>query len=115
MSLTEGGKIDSDLYNKITDDERDIFERLLSDARINRLSHVRYNQPEIDFLINKFNILKGEIMAGNDNIELIKDLKVTVLRLVNYNVLKLVMMCLRKKMPENKRSGSQTNTSSILK
>lgn len=75
------------MYNKITDDERDIFESLLTESNISRLSHIRYNQPEIDALINKFNILKGEIMAGNDNKELLRDLKVTVLRLVNYNVL----------------------------
>ncbi len=35
--------------------------------------------------------------------------------IVNYNVFKLIMMCLRKKMPENSRSSSQTNSSSILK
>jgi hypothetical protein len=90
LHLLETNKIDSNEYNKITDTERDIFELLISgDITINKLSHVRYNKNEIDELINRFNILKGELLIGNNNPDLLKELKITILRLVNYNILSM--------------------------
>lgn len=85
--MLDTNKIDSELYRKLSENERDMFEILISDSDINKMNHIRYNQPEIDELINKYNILKGEILIGNDNPDLLKDLKIIILRLVNYNVL----------------------------
>lgn len=48
---------------------------------------MRYNQNNIDELIRQYNIQKGEILAGNDNPELLKQLKVTIIRLLNFGVL----------------------------
>lgn len=85
--MLDTNKIDSELYRKLSENERDMFEILISDSDINKMNHIRYNQPEIDELINKYNILKGEILIGNDNPDLLKDLKIIILRLVNYNIL----------------------------
>lgn len=85
--MLDTNKIDSELYRKLSENERDMFEILISESDINKMNHIRYNQPEIDELINKYNILKGEILIGNDNPDLLKDLKIIILRLVNYNVL----------------------------
>lgn len=83
-------KIDNDLYNRLTDSEKDIVEQLIStNTTIDKLHHTRYNQSEIDELINKYNILKGELLIGNNNPDLLKDLKITIIQLVNYNILQM--------------------------
>ena len=53
------------------------------------LNYIRHNQKDIDSLINKYNIIKGEILIGNNNPDLLKDLKLTVIRLVHYNVINM--------------------------
>ncbi len=90
IGVLSSSKIDSDLYKSIHDNEKDIFERIISGRNnIDRLHHIRYDKNKIDELINSYNILKGEIMVGNDNPDIIKQLKRTILSLVNVNVIKL--------------------------
>lgn len=72
------------IYNSLSNDEKDLVENILGG-----FSHERYNQDEINKLIEKYNITKGEILIGNDNPDLLKQLKVSVLGLVKYNVLDL--------------------------
>lgn len=87
LILVQNSKIDADLYNKLNEDEKNIVEMLISGSGLNTLNHMRYNQKNIDDLIEKYNILKGELLIGNNNPELLKDLKLTVLQLVNFNIL----------------------------
>lgn len=90
LLLLNNNKIDNDLYNRLTDSEKDIVESLISmNSNIDKLHHTRYNQSEIDELINKYNILKGELLIGNNNPDLLKDLKLTIIQLVNYNILQM--------------------------
>lgn len=79
-------KINSDLYNKLSEDEKNAFDLLFSDSG---LRHVRYNQSEIDDLIRQYNITKGEILAGNDDPLLLKQLKVIIMKLMHFNVLNM--------------------------
>jgi hypothetical protein len=79
------GKIDQNKYNKLNDDDKRIIDILFQ-------SHIAYkihSQEEIDELINRYNIIKGEILIGNNNIDLLKELKIIVLKLVDYNVLSI--------------------------
>lgn len=90
LLLLNNNKIDSDLYNQLMDSEKDLVESLISTNKtIDKLHHTRYNQSEIDELINKYNILKGELLIGNNNPDLLKDLKLTIIQLVNYNILQM--------------------------
>lgn len=82
----ETGKIDSNSYQKLNDDEKDIFDNIVSGGGLN---YMRYNQRDIDALINRYNIIKGEILIGNNNPDLLKELKITVIRLVHYNILQM--------------------------
>jgi hypothetical protein len=89
LTLLQNNKIDNTLYDKISDKEKNIFELLISNTTINKINHIRYDQSEIDELVDRYNILKGELIIGNDNPQLLKDLKIVILRLVNHNILKL--------------------------
>lgn len=79
-------KISGDLYNKLSEDEKNAFDLLFADTG---LRHARYNQSEIDELIRQYNITKGEILAGNDNPILLKQLKVIIMKLMHFNVLNM--------------------------
>ena len=79
-------KVSTTDYDKLTDEEKDIVHTIIQDTDINLL---RYNQNKIDLLVNKFKILKGEILIGNDNMQLIRDLRAVVIQLVNHNILRL--------------------------
>lgn len=68
-------------YEALSDDERRLLDRLINTNS--------FHQAEIDKLIDHYNILKGEILIGNNNPDLLKDLKLTVIKLMNYNILKL--------------------------
>lgn len=68
-------------YEALSDDERRLLDRLINTNS--------FHQTEIDKLIDNYNIVKGEILIGNNNPDLLKDLKITVIKLMNYNILKL--------------------------
>lgn len=80
MNIINTGKVE---YTDLSTEEKKIIDLLFS-------SHILYklhNQEEIDKLINRFNIVKGEIMIGNDNPELLKEVKILALQLMDHNVL----------------------------
>lgn len=72
----------------MSDKEKEIFDNIiLKNNTVSKLNYERQNQAEIDTLVNQFQILKGEILIGNSNPDLLKQLKVCVLKLVDYNVI----------------------------
>ena len=85
MQIIETGQIPKDYYVALSDDDKKIIDLLFSNHIIYKL----HNQEEIDKLINRFNIIKGEIMIGNNNPEILKELKILVLTLMDNNVLTL--------------------------
>lgn len=81
-----GGTINQNLYDSLSDDEKNTFDLLVS----NDIStHKRHNQSEINQLINRYNVVKGEILIGNDNPLLLKELKAVILKLVSLNVISI--------------------------
>lgn len=90
LSMVENKSISTELYQSLDDDEKDLIEKFINtDKTINRLNHKRYDQSKIDELINKFKILKGEILIGNNNQDLLHKLKMVILQLINFGVLHL--------------------------
>jgi predicted lipase len=83
IKIIDTGNIDQSLYSSLSDEHKKIIDMLFSNNIIYKL----HNQEELDKMINRFNIVKGEIMIGNDNPQLLKELKYLVLTLVNYNML----------------------------
>lgn len=83
LKIIDTGNIDHSIYNSLSDDHKKIIDMLFKSNIIYKL----HNQEELDKMINRFNIVRGEIMIGNDNKDLIKELKYLVLTLVNYHIL----------------------------
>ncbi len=68
----------------LNDDEKDYLAEISEKCNIN--DRLRIPSPKLTKIqsnINKFNILRGEIIAGNDSKELVRDFKVLLLKLMN--------------------------------
>lgn len=84
-----GGKIAdfTDIHN-LSDDEKNYLHKIISKSNLqDRLSvpAPSKDQQEKDF--HNFEVMKGEILAGNDSKELIKNFKVLVMKLTRQNLL----------------------------
>jgi hypothetical protein len=78
-----GGSLHSfEDYSDLDDDERAYIHRLSEFSNIDsrlRLPAPKLNKNEED--INRFEILKGQILAGNDNSQMVKEFKLLILKL----------------------------------
>jgi len=73
-------------FNDIDDLDKDEKEYLYKLAKssdiLDRLNIPAPNRKEQEKEINEFEIMRGEIMSGNDNIQLIKKFKIALLKLI---------------------------------
>jgi hypothetical protein len=83
IDIINTGKVDQTKYSGLSEEYKKIIDLLFSSSIMYKL----HNQEKLDEMINRFNILKGEILIGNDNKDLLKELKVLVLKLVENNIL----------------------------
>lgn len=80
-------------YEMLDDDEKELFDRLIMFAKISRndidnmSKHRKITDKQRDADVKRFNILKGEIVAGNDNPNVIKEVKVLLIKLHNEKVI----------------------------
>jgi hypothetical protein len=78
-----GGSLHSfEDYSDLDDDERAYLHRLSEFSNIDsrlRLPAPKLNKNEED--TNRFEILKGQILAGNDNAQMVKEFKLLILKL----------------------------------
>ena len=68
----------------LDDNEKDYLAEIAQKCDID--DRLRIPSPKLTKIqsdINKFNILRGELIAGNDSKELVKDFKVLLLKLMN--------------------------------
>lgn len=86
LHTLDNERINDRLLNKLGEDERLHFERvskgagLLQKFQLKKL-HGDKEQEET----NRFNLLRGEILAGNNNVKVINELKGLILKMVNDN------------------------------
>lgn len=77
-----GGLPTYDELSNLTDDERVYLHKVAKETRIDdKLSIPTPKKDEDERDINQFEILKGQILSGNDNIELVKKFKTILLKL----------------------------------
>jgi hypothetical protein len=68
--------------NTLTDEERLFLSRVVKETRIDdKISIPSPNKTDDDKDINQFEILRGQILAGNDNKDLVKNFKIILLKL----------------------------------
>jgi len=80
-------------YKKLDDAEKKLFDDLLTYCKSDKQDglklyrHRKYNDKQRDEDIKKFNILKGEILAGNDNPSIIKEMKALLFKLLDQKII----------------------------
>lgn len=85
VNLFETSEINYQLCYKLSEVEKHLFDQLIVRAGLNmQLNYKREKMNEdIKDIINEFNILKGEIIAGNNNPTIIQQIKVVLNKLVS--------------------------------
>lgn len=77
-----GGLPTYDELSNLTNDEKVYLHKVAKETRIDdKLSIPTPKKDEDERDINQFEILKGQILSGNDNIELVKKFKTIILKL----------------------------------
>ena len=70
----------------LNDDERNVINQIVEKTEINtrlRIPNTKKTQLEKD--LHKFNVLRGSIISGGDNVEMLKDFRRLLLHLTNEN------------------------------
>ena len=82
--LFDTGEISYAIAQKLKQSEKEVFDNLIKKSGLR--VQLKYNperlDDDLDSIINEFEILKGEVIAGNDNPKIIKDIKAILLKLV---------------------------------
>ena len=87
-NIVGGGVPTFNDLDELDDNERAYLHKIAKESNIlERLSIPAPKKSEIDKELNDFEIMKGEIIAGNDNKELIKKFKMLILKLSNKNII----------------------------
>jgi len=87
-TILGGGSPTFEDIEKLSDDERNYIHRLASRASLtDRLSIPAPDKKKDEQDINQFEIMKGQIMAGNDSHKLHKDFKLLVMKLMDKKLL----------------------------
>ena len=74
--------------DELTDEEKAYLHKVAKASDIiDRINIPSPNKKEEEQEINKFEIMKGEIMSGNDNADLIKKFKILLIKLSNKNLI----------------------------
>jgi hypothetical protein len=82
--IIDGGLLDFDGLNGLSAEDKSLLYNVSSKAQIaHKLSIPKPNKDEEDREDNRFMVLKGEILAGNDNPKLVKELKTMIVRFMN--------------------------------
>jgi hypothetical protein len=79
-----GGVPSFDELNSLDDEEKAFLHKVARETRIDdKISIPTPQKDEEDKLINEFEILRGQIVAGNDNAELIKKFRIALVKMGN--------------------------------
>ena len=82
--IVNGGSLDYDDINQLNDDEREHLHTIVNKSQLGDKFKIPQN-CEVDKENNRFEILKGEILAGNNSPSAIKEFKLLIVKLMNKN------------------------------
>lgn len=82
LDYKDTGKFNVDAYLKLQGDDKKILNDLLIKSEMDDQLGIRIRDDELSDLIDRYELLRGQILAGNDAVEVRKELKHVVLRLV---------------------------------
>ena len=85
--MISGGNLSYDEINELTDDEKRYLNKVSKLSELDKVMIPTPDKTQEEKLINEFEILKGQILAGNDNPELVKKFKTLILKLAKMELL----------------------------
>ena len=88
-----GGVPSFDELNSLDDEEKAFLHKVAKETRIDdKISIPTPQKDEEEKLINEFEILRGQIVAGNDNAELIKKFRIALVKMGNKGLIPKAQM-----------------------
>lgn len=81
--LSKGEQPSFDELNDLSTADKELLHKLVKVSHYENVSVPEPNKMSLDKDLNRFDILRGEIIAGNDSKELIKEFKTLVLKFAN--------------------------------
>jgi hypothetical protein len=87
-TIVGGGQPDFRHLEKLSDEEKVYLNNLVKKSKIeDRLTLIAPNKDEDEKDIHQFEVMKGEILSGNDNIDLVKKFKLLIMKLMRKELL----------------------------
>lgn len=87
-TITGGGQPTFNQLEKLSSEEKAYLYKIAKQSNIiDRLSIPTPNKDDDDKDINQFEIMKGEILAGNDSSELVRKFKLLIIKMTKKNLL----------------------------
>lgn len=80
-------KFNVSAYHELNPDQKLIFNLLLQQSGMDDTLGIRVKVEELPKLIDRYELLRGQVLAGNDSLEVRKELRNVVLKLVKLNKL----------------------------
>ena len=86
--IVGGGNPKYEHLENLTPDEKAYLHKVAKTTRIiDRISIPSPNKSELEKDVHQFEVMKGEILAGNDNVDLVKKFKLLIMKLVKNDML----------------------------
>ena len=79
------GEINIDLQKDLSLDDTLLFEKLLKVSKLTDTLNYKRQSNNLDDIINRFEVLRGGLIAGNQSLELKKELQEIITILIKYN------------------------------
>lgn len=87
-TITGGGQPTFNQLEKLSSEEKSYLYKIAkASSIIDRLSIPTPNKDDDDKDINQFEVMKGEILAGNDSSELVRKFKILIIKMTKKNLL----------------------------
>lgn len=83
LDVLESGKMNQAMYKHLSEVEKKLFSKIAKMAQIDEVLGISGGSvdDEMDEIAKRFQLVRGEVMAGNDNEEVLNELKRLTLRL----------------------------------
>lgn len=89
LDFRDNGKFNCDAYLKLKGDDKKVLDDLLVKSNMDDQLGIRIRDDELNELVDRYELLRGQVLAGNDATEIRKELKYVVLKLVRLGKLPL--------------------------
>jgi len=87
-TIVGGGQPEYRQLEKLSDEEKVYLSNLIKKAQIgDRLSVPTPNKDDDDKDVHQYEVMKGEILSGNDNVDMVKKFKILIMKMMRKELL----------------------------